>query len=194
MHPTQTDDREQPTGDRWSPTVQAANRRPQRLQDRFDRVEGRRRAVLGPESVADPIYLEPGQHELCLQVSDGEHTALDITDTVTVDVEVENLQQWCSVVGEMDAMFESVDNSDDDLATKQVGYENIRRLAAQAADGIDHGGPPARDDFVAALTFAADLSAALTTADSPEAVEAASLRSSKGFPTGCRGPSGYRSL
>jgi len=101
MHPTQTDDREQPTGDRWSPTVQAANRRPQRLQDRFDRVACRRRAVLGPESVADPIYLEPGQHELCLQVSDGAHTALDITDTVTVDVEVENLQQ-CSVVGEMD--------------------------------------------------------------------------------------------
>ena len=119
------------------------------------------------------IYLEPGQHELCLQVGDGAHAALDITDTVTVDVKVENLQQWCSVVGEIDAMFESVDNSDDDLATKQIGYENIRRLAAQAADGVDHVDPAARDDVVASVTFAAELSAALSTADSPEAAEAA---------------------
>lgn len=33
------------------------------------------------------IELEPGQHTLCLQVGDGEHTALDITDTVTITVE-----------------------------------------------------------------------------------------------------------
>ena len=32
------------------------------------------------------IYLEPGTHELCLQVGDGIHTALDITDQVTIDV------------------------------------------------------------------------------------------------------------
>jgi hypothetical protein len=90
-----------------------------------------------------------------------------------VDVNVENLQQWCSVVEEIDAMFESVDNSDDDFATKQIGYENIRRLAAQAADGVDHVDPAARDDVVATLTFAAGLSAALSTADSREAAEAA---------------------
>jgi hypothetical protein len=119
------------------------------------------------------IYLEPGQHELCLQVGDGAHAALDITDTATVDVKVENLQEWCSVVEEIDAMFESVDNSDDDFATKQIGYENIRRLAAQAADGVDQVDPAARDDVVASLTFAAELSAALATADSAEAAEAA---------------------
>ena len=133
------------------------------------------------------IYLEPGQHELCLQVGDGAHTALDITDTVTVDVKVENLQQWCSVVGEIDEMFESVDNSDDDLATKQVGYENVRRLAAQAAGGVDHVDAAARDDVIASLTFASDLSAALATADSPEAAEAAVVRIFERFSDGLPG-------
>lgn len=32
------------------------------------------------------VYLEAGTHELCLQVGDGTHVALDVTDTVTVEV------------------------------------------------------------------------------------------------------------
>jgi hypothetical protein len=119
------------------------------------------------------IYLEPGQHELCLQVGDGVHAALDITDTVTVSVGVENRQQWCSVVGEIDALFESVDNSDADLATKHVGYENIRRLVAQAADGIEHVDAAVQDDVTVSLTFAADLSAALSKVDTPDEADAA---------------------
>ncbi len=32
------------------------------------------------------LDLEPGEHTLCLQVADGSHTALDLTDEITVTV------------------------------------------------------------------------------------------------------------
>lgn len=35
------------------------------------------------------LFLEPGEHELCLQVGDGAHTALDVTDEMAVTVDAE---------------------------------------------------------------------------------------------------------
>ncbi|HUF31798.1 MAG TPA: DUF4399 domain-containing protein, partial [Acidimicrobiales bacterium] len=35
------------------------------------------------------LFLEPGEHELCLQVADGAHVALPITDEITVNVDGE---------------------------------------------------------------------------------------------------------
>lgn len=83
------------------------------------------------------VYLEPGSHDLCVQVGDGEHHALDVTDTIKVDVGIDDLDQWCGVVGEIDGMFEETDNSSDDFAVKQVSYENIRRLLTQVHDSLD---------------------------------------------------------
>ena len=34
-----------------------------------------------------PLELAPGEHTLCLQVGDGAHTALDLTDQVTITVQ-----------------------------------------------------------------------------------------------------------
>ena len=36
------------------------------------------------------VYLGPGDHELCLQVGDGVHSALDITDTISIAVNVQD--------------------------------------------------------------------------------------------------------
>ena len=55
------------------------------------------------------IYLEPGAHELCLQVGDGVHIALDITYQATVEVGINDRDQWCAVMGEVDGLFESTD-------------------------------------------------------------------------------------
>ncbi|WP_114594048.1 DUF4399 domain-containing protein [Euzebya pacifica] len=38
-------------------------------------------------STSAELELEPGEHTLCLQDGDGEHTALDLTDEITVTVE-----------------------------------------------------------------------------------------------------------
>jgi hypothetical protein len=111
------------------------------------------------------IYLEPGTHELCLQVGDGIHTALDITDQVAVEVGITSLDEWCDVIGEVDELFEVMDTSEDEFAVLQIGYENIRRLIAQLDDGLDHLPAGARDDLDATLDFVTEFVTALTTAE-----------------------------
>jgi hypothetical protein len=40
----------------------------------------------GDGSTSTELELEPGEHTLCLQAGDGAHTALDLTDEVTITV------------------------------------------------------------------------------------------------------------
>jgi hypothetical protein len=119
------------------------------------------------------IYLEPGTHELCLQVGDGVHIALDITDKVTVEVGIADPDQWCAVMDEVDILLESTDTGGDDFAVQQVGYENIRRLVTQLQAGLDHVDPAVRADLAETLDFAAELTTALIDAeDETRAIEA----------------------
>jgi hypothetical protein len=76
------------------------------------------------------IYLEPGTHELCRQVGDGAHVALDATDTVSVEVGITDHDQWCTVIGEPDELFTAANTEGDDFPVRQVASENIRRLIA----------------------------------------------------------------
>jgi hypothetical protein len=110
------------------------------------------------------IYLEPGVHELCLQVGDGIHTALDVTDSVTVTVGITTLDEWCAVIEEVDDLFEATDTGGDEFAVRQVGYENIGRLIAQLDDALDLVPTDVRADLDAALGFANELIDAFTTA------------------------------
>ena len=110
------------------------------------------------------IYLEPGVHELCLQVGDGIHTALDVTDSVTVTVGITTLDQWCAVIEEVDDLFEATDTGGDEFAVRQVGYENIGRLIAQLDDALDLVPTDVYADLDVALDFANDLIDAPTTA------------------------------
>lgn len=41
----------------------------------------------GDGSTSAELELEPGEHTLCLQAGDGEHTAMDVTDEITITVE-----------------------------------------------------------------------------------------------------------
>lgn len=106
-------------------------------------------------------------------MGDGTHSALDVTDTIKVNVGIETEAHWCAVVGDVDKMFDAVDNSSDDFATKQVGYENIRRLAAQLSSGIDVVDAQARDDVRTSVTFAAEVVSAFTSSSDLETAERA---------------------
>lgn len=119
------------------------------------------------------VYLGPGEHELCLQVGDGVHSALDLTDTVSVAVAITDLDEWCSVMDELDQLIESLDVDEDEFAAQQVGWENSGRLAAQLLEGIDHVDAAAAEDVAAALGIASDMAAAVTEASDADTALAA---------------------
>ena len=131
------------------------------------------RVHFGKGQSTGAIYLAAGRHELCLQVGDGLHTALDVTSSINVDVKVTDIEQWCAVIGEVDVMFEAVDSSDDEFTVKQVGYENIRRLVDQLTDAIGLVDEDARVDIAAALGFADALVTAMVDAADPAEAEQA---------------------
>ncbi len=126
---------------------------------------------LGRGQADGVVYLEPGSHELCVQVGDGAHAASDVSDTITVDGGVADRDEWCAVVGEVDELFNVTDSSgEEDFAVRQAAYEGIRRLLAQLIDGIDHVDADVRDDVADGLAWATDVTLAFTeSADFAEA-------------------------
>jgi hypothetical protein len=117
------------------------------------------------------VYLEPGSHELCVQVGDGAHAAVDISDTVTVDVGIESREQWCSVASDTDDLFTAADNDGGEFAVRQVAYENVRRLISQLVEGIDQVDADVRDDVSEALGWAQSIAAAFADAEDAGAAD-----------------------
>jgi len=110
------------------------------------------------------IYLDPGEHGLCLHVGDGVHSALDVTDTVSVTVAITSQEEWCEVIGEVDDLSGALDAEQSDFAAVQVGFENMARLLAQLDDASQFVDDEARGDVRAALAFGANVARAFTTA------------------------------
>lgn len=100
---------------------------------------------LGAGQSEGTIYLEPGPHELCLQAGDRTHVALAATDGLTVNVAITDRDQWCAVAVEVDELFTAADTGDE-FPTRQITYENARRLLAQLSDAITQLDTEARDD------------------------------------------------
>jgi hypothetical protein len=128
----------------------------------------------GDGQSAGVVYLEPGHHDLCLQMGDGVHSALDITDSISITVDVTSRDEWCTVMSEVDELMADVDQTED-LAQAQAGFENLGRLLAQLSDRIDLvddepeseiGGVTAspRGHVQASLAFAANIAHAITAA------------------------------
>ena len=119
------------------------------------------------------IYLDPGEHDLCLQVGDGAHSALDVTDTVSMTVAITSQEEWCEVITDVDGLSSALDAEQSDFAAVQVGFENMARLLAQLDDASQLVDDEARDDVRAALGFGANVARAFTTAaDEAAAFEA----------------------
>jgi hypothetical protein len=118
------------------------------------------------------VYVGPGTHELCLQVADGAHAALDITDTITFTAAIADEEQWCSVIGEVDDLFKATDEAGDDFAAQQVGYENVRRLIAQLDASLDVLDADIRDDIATTLATGTAMTTAFIDADDFESAVA----------------------
>jgi hypothetical protein len=83
----------------------------------------------GDGATTGTIHLGPGTHRLCLQIGDGQHTALDVTDTVEIDVGVTSTEQWCDVLTEIDDIDASL--GDHDFAAVQASAGHALPLLEQ---------------------------------------------------------------
>jgi hypothetical protein len=118
------------------------------------------------------VYLAPGRHELCLQVADGAHRAMDVTDTATVTAGITDRDEWCTVVREVDELFTAADTNGDEFPVRRIAYENVRRLLLQLRDAVDTVDADVRADVAAALAVGTDIAKAyVDAADEDEAYE-----------------------
>lgn len=127
---------------------------------------------LGKGQADGVIYLGPGEHELCVQVGDGAHVAQDVTDTVTVEVGIEDRDGWCAVIEEVDARFEEVDTAGGEFTDQKTGYTGIGRLLDQLAAAIDQVDADARADVGDAIDNAKEITDAYATAEDLDEAEA----------------------
>lgn len=106
---------------------------------------------LGKGQMEGKIYLAPGEHKLCLQVGDGAHTALNITDTKTVTVDITSQDEWCGAIGDLNGLYEGLAALAADFPGQQLSYANVQRLVAQLTGGIGTIPGSARKDVLAEL-------------------------------------------
>lgn len=128
---------------------------------------------LGKGQSEATLYLAPGPHELCVQVGDGAHKALDVVDTISVDVGTDDLDEWCATIKEVDDLFMTTDSSSDDVAVKQAGYAGIDRLLMQLQDGIHLVDADQREVVGRALEAAASMAGLMATTTDQAEIEAA---------------------
>jgi hypothetical protein len=126
----------------------------------------------GKAQTSGTIYLVPGSHDLCLQVGDGVHEALDITDTVTLEVGIAGQEEWCAVVGEVDELFAASDE-EAEFATQQEIVENARRLLTQLSASTEFVDDSVRADVDETVAMALGFSAMIAQAADEAAAEAA---------------------
>ena len=126
----------------------------------------------GKAQTSGTIYLEPGSHDLCLQVGDGVHEALDVTDTVTVEVGIGSQDEWCAVVGEVDELF-AANDEEEEFAVQQSIVENERRLLTQLNASTEFVDESVRADVEETIAISLDFSEAIAQAADEAAAEAA---------------------
>lgn len=126
----------------------------------------------GKAQTSGTIYLESGSHDLCLQVGDGVHEALDVTDTVTVEIGIGSQDEWCAVVGEVDELF-AANDEEEEFATQQGIVENARRLLTQLSASTEFVDDSVRADVDETIATALNYSAAIAQAADEAAAEAA---------------------
>lgn len=88
---------------------------------------------------------------------------------MTVEVGISDLDQWCAVSDELDELFSAAEAGGDDFAAVQASYENVRRLIAQLADGLDQVDADARQAVSNHVDDALIIATAFIEADDEEA-------------------------
>ena len=126
---------------------------------------------VGSGASTTTIYLAPGEHTLCLQVGDGVHTALAITDTVQVEVGIADRKEFCDVLAEVDPILDGVWD-EPDFAAGQAQAANAARLVEQLRAATQHVDADAQPAVEELLQFTASILDATAAVETPEELDA----------------------
>ena len=95
----------------------------------------------------------------------------DDRSTATTTGGLSTLEEWCTMIGDVDEQFAAADNGDGDFASKRPAYANIRQSISTLNDSIGLVPLDARDDVSAALEFAGSMAAVLSESETIEEAE-----------------------
>lgn len=115
------------------------------------------------------IYLDPGTHSLCLQVGDGAHVALAVTDTIRIEVGIASREEFCDVFADTDSLMAAAEASTDAWSARQPAFENARRLLAQLSAGLAHVDADVRDEVGELVHWATVIVETMASSESEEA-------------------------
>lgn len=122
----------------------------------------------GKGQLEDRLYLMAGTHELCLQVGDGAHVAQPITETLTVTVGVETVDEWCAVSNEIDELGVVGDDPNTTIDEMHTVASNAAALADQLQHSIELVDESDRDDVAVMIDHFLGLTTAITGAPDVE--------------------------
>ena len=80
------------------------------------------------------------------------------------DAAVEDRDEWCAIVRDVDEQFEHSDTSGDDFRVRQTEYAEIKTQLDRLASNLELVDAGVREDIGASLAFAANVTTAYTTA------------------------------
>ena len=80
------------------------------------------------------------------------------------DAAVEDRDEWCAIVRDVDEQFEHTDSSSDDFRVKQAEYAEIKTQLDRLASNLELVDVDVREDIGASLAFAANITNAFVTA------------------------------
>ena len=85
-------------------------------------------------------------------------------DAAVDDAAVDDRDEWCAIVRDVDEQFEHTDNSSDDFRVKQAEYAQIKTQLDRLGTHLDLVDAGVRDDIGASIAFAANVTTAYVTA------------------------------
>jgi len=85
-------------------------------------------------------------------------------DESSADTAVDDRDEWCAIVRDVDEQFEHTDSSSDDFRVKQAEYAEIKTQLDRLASNLELVDVDVREDIGASLAFAANITNAFVTA------------------------------
>ena len=89
-------------------------------------------------------------------------------DDAAAGTSIDSIDEWCSVIDDVDNRFETTDNSSDAFDVKQEQYQEINALLNDLDASVDIVDPDARDAVAETIAWAVTFTDVFVAADSEQ--------------------------